>query len=549
MSDCLKILLIDDNELDREIYRKHLQAFPDNVSISEFETGKAGLEYCYRQDPDCILLDFNLPDMNGLEFLSKLGNISFPIIMLTGQSDEIVAVKAMKMGVQDYLMKDSINPTYLMNAIKNAIKISQSEKERRRAQEALVRANEELENRVKERTSSLVNANKKLLEAKEIAETANRHKSVFLSKMSHELRTPMNAILGFTQLLQMDDKNPLADYQRKNMENVSSAGNHLLKLINEVLDLSMIESGNLEMVIEPVDIIPIVDNVISISKCLADGQGVSLEYEAIPDESCFVEVDPLRFKQVVLNLISNAIKYNKPNGSVIVSFEKQEGGKMRIGVEDTGHGIDEDKHGKLFKPFERFDIDTDQIEGTGIGLTISKKIVEAMAGTIGFESVAGEGSFFYIDIPLTDKMSLPTHIEKQSDSTQTFITEGDKKSILYIEDISENVELMKRIIASRYDIELLSAPNALEGIEIAETHIPDLILMDINLPGMDGLEAFKKLRAIEATRNILVIAISANAMDSDIKKALHMGFHSYITKPIDVPLFLKTMDEALKKQS
>jgi signal transduction histidine kinase/ActR/RegA family two-component response regulator len=396
----------------------------------------------------------------------------------------------------------------------------------------------ELESRVEKRTEELN-------QAKIEAEGANQIKSEFLAKMSHELRTPMNAILGFTQLLQMDHINPLADYQKENMERVTSAGHHLLALINEILDLSKIESGEVDLAIETLDIIPIVDDVFSISQSLANERNISLKYEESLYKNCFVEVDPLRFKQIILNLISNAIKYNKPHGFVIVSYKKQKNGKMRLGIQDTGHGIAEDKKDKLFRPFERFDVNAEQIEGAGIGLTISKQLIEMMHGTIGFESTLGDGSLFYIDVPISDKASVAPEIEMPSGLFSAHSTLKKTKKVLYIEDIPANVDLVIDIFTYRPHIELLSATNALDGIKIAEAFIPDLILMDIHLPGMDGLEAFKKLRVIDATRKIPIIALTADAMDSDIKKALDMGFHSYITKPIDVSRFLESVDQVL----
>ena len=380
--------------------------------------------------------------------------------------------------------------------------------------------------------------------AKIEAEKANQAKSEFLSRMSHELRTPMNAILGFTQLMQIDSHDPLPKKHKQSLDYISSAGKHLLELINEVLDLSKIESGKIELSIEVINIIPIVDNVISLSKSRANEKGVSLEYQKIPEEDCFVEIDPLRFKQIVLNLISNAIKYNKPNGSVIISYEKQGGDTMRLGIRDTGNGIAVDKKGKLFKAFERFDVDAESIEGTGIGLIITKQLVELMGGTIGFESTAGGGSFFYVDIPISRKARL-TQGEEIAESIEPF-SDNFKKKILYVEDISANVVLIKNILAPKKDIKVLSAKTATAGIELARTETPDLILMDIHLPGMDGLAAFKILQSINETKHIPVIALTADAMDRDIKKANDMGFKDYITKPIDIPIFLEKIERVLK---
>ena len=356
----------------------------------------------------------------------------------------------------------------------------------------------------------------------------------------------MNAILGFTQFFEMYTQNPLPEKQKKRLSHISSAGKHLLVLINEVLDLSRIESGEMELSIERVDMVPIVDNVISISKSLADEKDVSLGYQKISEDSYFVEADPLRFKQAVFNLISNAIKYNKPKGSVVVSYEKQGNGMMRLGIRDTGHGIAEDKKDKLFKPFERFDVGAESIEGTGIGLTITKHLVEMMNGAVRFESTVGEGSFFYIDLPVSNQSPLPFQVEEKADLTQPSLTDNEIK-ILYIEDILANVELVRQTLGRKENMKLLSASTALAGIELAQSETPDLILMDIHMPGMDGITAFKKLQTISATKGIPVIGLTSDAMDGDIKKALDLGFKDYITKPIEAPRLLEVIDGVLNK--
>jgi PAS domain S-box-containing protein len=387
------------------------------------------------------------------------------------------------------------------------------------------------------------NTEKELMIAKESAEKSSHAKSEFLSRMSHELRTPMNAILGFTQLMTMDTASELTDLHKENLKRVSSSGNHLLELINDVLDIAGIESGNLAISINTFDIFPIVNNVILDSKSLADKNGISIDHQEIQEDACFANVDSLRFKQVVINMLSNAIKYNKPNGSIVISYEKQNNGRMRLGIQDTGHGIPDDKKNRLFKPFERFDVDAESIEGTGIGLTISKKLIELMNGTIGFESTLGKGSFFYIDFPICDKIPFSTQVEKNSDTTESSLTKSHKKKILCIDDIPSNMALVEQILFHRQHIKLLSASNALDGIEIASAETPDLILMDIQMPGIDGLTAFKKLQAINETADIPVIALTADAMDGDVEKAMAMGFKAYITKPIDVQIFLNTIDD------
>ncbi len=291
------------------------------------------------------------------------------------------------------------------------------------------------------------------------AEKANRSKSEFLARMSHELRTPMNAILGFTQLLLMDNQNPMADYQKDNLRQVSSAGSHLLELINEVLDLSRIETGQLGLTLDTVDIIPILDNVISISMPLAVQRDVSIERQQVSEKSIYAEVDSLRVKQVLLNLVSNAIKYNKPKGSVVVSVEKEKDGKLRLGVRDTGRGIPQDQLNRVFEPFERCGIEFELVEGAGIGLAITKKLVEMMHGTIGFESVVEEGSYFYVDLPLSEKTASPSQVSEVTDQIDSQSANKVKKKILYVDDTLANVRLVEQIVAYRSSIEIWGCPR------------------------------------------------------------------------------------------
>ncbi len=388
-----------------------------------------------------------------------------------------------------------------------------------------------------------------ITEAKLRADKANNAKSEFLSRMSHELRTPMNSILGFSQLMEMDPESPLTENQKKCVARISIAGNHLLNLINEVLDISRIETGNLKISMEPVDIEVIVNDVISIVKPLTIDNNISLERQFKLKGNRYVDADRLRLNQIVFNLVSNAIKYNKPNGSVTITLDLYDASKIILGVKDTGPGVPDEMKSKVFKPFERFDDFADSIEGTGIGLTISKQLIELMNGEIGFESTYGEGSFFYIVLPFSSQKLFA------SDERKTLPPEPKEKrpglngtkTILYIEDISENIELVKSVLDKKPDIELISCPNAREGIDLVRTHKPDLILMDIHLPEMNGLTAFEEIRNLEGATSIPVIALTADAMDSEIKNALEIGFHSYITKPINLNKFLDMIDQVLSE--
>jgi len=388
-------------------------------------------------------------------------------------------------------------------------------------------------------------AENNIIFAKNAAEKANHAKTQFLTHISHELRTPMNAILGFTDLMSRDSINPLPIHQKDKLDQVTSSGKYLLKLINEMLDLSAVESGNLKILIEATDLLPIVDDVISTCQALAFKNGIILEHEKFSSDQIIVDVDSNRMKQVILNLISNAIKYNKPNGKVIVSYLKQKNSQIRLGVKDSGYGISDDNKEKIFKPFQRLDVGGKNIEGSGIGLTISKQLIELMSGKIGFESTRDKGSYFYIDLQLSNntlpKKEIINSIKLQTDNVKT----SDLKKILYIEDNEVNIKLVGHILSLRKNIIYLSTTKAMAGIELAKSELPELILLDLRLPDMDGITAFKELKSIKETANIPVIALTANAIDGEAEKALTIGFKNYITKPLDIEKFLNIIDKVL----
>ena len=383
--------------------------------------------------------------------------------------------------------------------------------------------------------------------AKEEAERASNAKSQFLSQMSHELRTPLNAILGFGQLMESDPEEPLTEYQQQSVSEILKAGKHLLELINEILDLSRIETGHLTLSVENVNLNYLTEELVTLCAPMAKKNNIELlNYVPLHDD-LFVYADRVRLKQVLLNLVSNAIKYNKASGSVKIDATGNKETGIRITVSDTGIGIPEDRLGDLFQPFNRLGSEKTDIEGTGVGLTITKRLVELMNGSIEVDSRVGEGSTFSVTLPWgqpeeESKVLRPTEAAQNPSP----LTPRDRWVILYVEDNPASLNLVRQILRRRSDVLLLTAPEAKLGIELAQAHQPDLILLDINLPGMDGLTAFKRLRALKETKITPVVAISANALPRDIKIALDTGFSDYLTKPLDVVEFNRTVEEQLQ---
>lgn len=379
-----------------------------------------------------------------------------------------------------------------------------------------------------------------LVAAREAADRANQTKSEFLSSMSHELRTPMNAILGFAQLMAHDDS--LSVDQQDNLKEILKAGRHLLDLINEVLDLAKVESGHIDLSLESVEIAPVVDECIGLLAPLAALRGIALRHESLAGAA--VRADRMRLKQALLNLLSNAVKYNREGGTVDLELKHSGSDRLRIQIVDTGPGIPTSRLAELFDPFTRLGAEGSEIEGTGIGLTITRRIVELMGGTVGVESEIGVGSCFWVELPLETPADAhtatvtpaPMHAEPVWSSA------SNRHTVLYIEDNPANLKLVSQILAHLPNIHLLTAHTASLGIELAMARRPELILLDINMPGMDGYQVLQVLRADANLKDTPVIAITANAMPRDIERGRAAGFSDYLTKPLDVESFLTVID-------
>ncbi|MBL8348349.1 MAG: PAS-domain containing protein [Rubrivivax sp.] len=381
--------------------------------------------------------------------------------------------------------------------------------------------------------------------ARDEAERASRAKSDFLSAMSHELRTPMNAILGFAQLLEADAREPLSARQREQVRRIREAGGHLLDLINDVLDLARVEAGREVIALEPVALAPLVDECVLLVRPLAAERGIHLASE-LPVATPGVRADRTRLKQVLLNLLANAIKYNQPQGSVRVRCLVDER-NVGLAVADTGPGLDTQARERLFTAFERLGAEHGPVEGAGIGLALSRRLVALMHGTIEVSSEPGRGSTFTVTLPRVGaELSGFGPPSPPIDPEATPPPAGAGGTVLYIEDNPVNVVLMQSMLEPLPGVRLLVAERPEPGLELAFEHRPDLILLDIQLPGIDGYEVLRRLRADERTRSKPVIAISANAMRGDIERGLAAGFDDYLTKPLDVAALRATVQQRLQ---
>ncbi len=383
--------------------------------------------------------------------------------------------------------------------------------------------------------------------ARDEAQRANAAKSEFLSRMSHELRTPLNAILGFSQLLEMSNPSPK---QRENIGQVLRGGRHLLNLINEVLDISRIEAGRLEFVVEPVKVARVLEEAVSLVRPLATQRDITLKINRAERslDGVMVEADRQRLKQVLLNLLSNAIKYNHQGGRVDLICERASaGGCLRLSVRDTGPGISTKDLPRLFLPFERLGVNQSEVEGTGIGLAISKRLAGAMGGTISVESAEGQGSTFSLELPISAGSSQP--VDEPGVQAPLSAVEASSEpvthTVLHIEDNPSNLNLVAEILALRSQVTLISTMQGRSGLDMAREHHPDLILLDVHLPHLAGDVLLRELKDDPRTREIPVVMVSADATPLRIQRLLDLGAKAYLTKPLEVPMFLHTVDNAL----
>lgn len=407
--------------------------------------------------------------------------------------------------------------------------LSRDISEHKRAERALERSREELERQVALRTQQLT-------VARDAAEAANRAKSEFLSRMSHELRTPMNAVLGFSQLMGLD---PAASAsQRQSLDHILRAGKHLLHLINDVLDLAHVESGRFTLSPEPLGVSDLAQEAAALMQPQAKAARVRIELEM--DRAVVVRGDRLRVKQVLLNLLSNAVKYNRPGGWVRVTAGPAPDRRVRIEVADSGQGISEEGLAKLFEPFVRLGADQHKVEGTGIGLSISRRLVELMDGRIGVDSRAGEGSRFWFELPADRLAAPPPPLPVGGvDGADAAVAAA---RVLYVEDNPDNLALAARLVERHPAIRLITAPSVALGVELARAHRPDLVLTDLQLGDASGYALLERLRGDPATREIPAVAITANAMPLEELRAREAGFADFLTKPIDIARF----DELLR---
>jgi signal transduction histidine kinase len=405
----------------------------------------------------------------------------------------------------------------------------------------LTTAEAELEQRSARMEAEVIQRSREIQEANRQLQAANEAKSEFLSRMSHELRTPLTSILGFGELLGYAE---LGDKEQGYVRMLQQAGQHLLGLINEVLDIARIEAGHLALTVEPVAVESLLRDVYDLLRPLTTAQDVVLERDPWRVGSGYVRADSQRLRQILINLVSNGIKYNRPGGSVRLSVEEHPGGRTRLVVTDSGYGLSPQQVARLFVPFERLDAARGAIEGTGLGLALSRDLAEAMGGDLGVSSEVGVGSAFWVELGSAEPVAVEELV--RSDLARAAPRSyGGPRRILYVEDLVANVELVTSILRLRPDVTLIPAMLGSLALELAQEHTPDLVLLDLHLPDMGGDEVLRRLRAAQATADVPVVVFSADATGRLTEELTAAGARAYLTKPIGVGKLLAAVDAFL----
>jgi signal transduction histidine kinase/CheY-like chemotaxis protein len=488
----------------------------------------------------------------------RLGRvITAPIVAITQIAHEVVATRDYSRRARRTSNDEAAELVDSFNAMLTEIEqrtreledsnreIVREAQRRSEAQQQVMRMNEQLEQRVDERTMQLALANAELGQAIEEARSANQAKSAFLSSMSHELRTPLNAILGFAQILTSDTLPSTLEQKKEFANHILKSGRHLLTLINEILDLAKVESGTVSLSMEPVGLAEMLAECQAMVAPLAAERGIRVLFL----DSCgaVAMADRTRLKQVLLNLLSNAVKYNREGGAVVLDCAQGAPGRLRLSVRDTGLGLRPDQVSSLFQPFNRLGQENGAQEGTGIGLVVTRKLVELMGGAIGVNSTPGVGSVFWIELQSAAPAALSPAGPVAAAPLPALATPAGVAPhlLLYVEDNPANLKLVEELVRFRSDLRLLAAPDGQLGLSLARAHQPEIILMDINLPGMSGFDVLRELRREPRTAGIPVIALTANAMPRDVERGLAAGFARYLTKPIEVDKFTEAIDSTL----
>lgn len=513
---------MDDSIDDQNLYGRLLSNIPNqSFEITTCLAGGEGVALARTGAFDCILLDFHLPDMNGLEILSAIANeegrLPCAVIVVTGQGSETIAVDAMKKGAEDYLVKGTMGGDHLHSAICNAIE------------------------RVTLR-DQLAAARRQLAEQVRIAQEANRAKSAFLADISHELRTPMGAMLGFAELLLVADDTGLSPSQRYRIEMIVRGGRQMMTIIEDLLDVAQIEVGALRVKKELVEVNSLFEEVEPIVAALASERGLTLEV-IHPADPAIIWADRARVCQILVNFGSNAVKYNKPRGEVRLRAHTVEGRWLRLTVADTGLGIPDHRQGEVFEMFNRLGADGGTVQGTGIGLAISRRLCELMEGRIGFSSTLGVGSTFWVDLPVA--RSLGQQKARTSTSLGSPI-ETTSFKLLHIEDNATSADLVRDIIALFPNASFATAVTGEAGLALAHEFRPDIILLDIRLPDINGHEVYRRLQLARETAHVPVIALTAEAMTSSLDPGRQIGFAKYITKPYAISALTNAILQTLK---